>query len=245
MKKKLKIDAVTFWGIVFIAVAMVLFVAVGFFKLPHIQEWYEQYEHIIVRFQERIINIDNKLWIVLIVMLLYLFKAFIPFPVYPASFLLIIISIVFDFYVSVIINIVGFIILFCAKYFWGKKFGCGVAGKLLSKYHKIWNIIEHEGNGNPWLLTVFRAIPAFPINSVSCLYGSMDFSFWKYILLSVTGYMPKLISYTIIGRNVFNPLSSAFILPIALLLLFSGLSMVGVNTLVDAINKKINSKKIS
>ena len=243
--KRLKIDAVTFWGIVFIAVSLVLFVAVGFFKLPHIQQWYEQYEHIIIQFQERIINIDNKIWIVLIVMLLFWLKAFIPFPIYPASFLLIIISIVFNLYMSLIINFAGLSILFCTKYFWGKKFGCGLTRKVLTKYDKVWNIIEHEGNGNPWLLTLFRAIPAFPINSVSCLYGSMQFSFKKYTLLSLTGFMPKLISYTIIGRNVFDPLSSAFIVPIALLFLFSGLSMVGINTLVDAINKKINSKKVS
>ena len=106
-------------------------------------------------------------------------------------------------------------------------------------------MISKDDNGNPWLLVVFRLIPTFPINSISSIYGSLEFNRVKYLLLSIAGFLPKLISYTIIGRNAFEPMSQAFILPIVVLLMFTGISMIGINELAELINKKINSSEIA
>ena len=60
--------------------------------------------------------------------------------------------------------------------------------------------------------------------------------------------MPRLISFTFVGRNVFDPLSPSFLLPIMIILFLSGISALSVNgiwTTVEKIldyarNKKIN-----
>lgn len=225
---------------VLIGVAVVLFCAAEFFKLPHVQQWYEQYDHVMISFEEYIVNLPNKFGIFVIIMLLFSVKALLPFPLYPISFLCVLTSVVFNVYLSLLINTLGLVLLFSVKYLWGKRLGSGFAGKVLPRYKKAWGIVEHNGNGNPWLLVGLRAIPSFPINAVSGLYGSLDFGYVKYLLLSILGFVPKLAFYTIIGRNVFNPLSSAFILPIAILILFSGISMISINMIVDAINRKVN-----
>lgn len=241
-KKRIKLDVVTIWGIVLIVASATLFCAIEFSKLPHVLQWYEQYEHTILDFQTKIVQLDNRFWIFIIILLLYFLKSVIPFPLYPASFLCVLTSIVFNTYLSLVINLLGLVLLFGTKYFWGNNFGSVFVKKVLPRYEKLWSIIEHEGNGNPVLLVVSRAVPSFPINAVSSIYGSLGFSFLRYIFLSIIGFAPKLVFYTIIGRNVFNPLSSAFLMPIAILLLFTGMSMIGVNKTIEFISKKINLK---
>jgi uncharacterized membrane protein YdjX (TVP38/TMEM64 family) len=57
-----------------------------------------------------------------------------------------------------------------------------------------------------------------PINGISGIYGSLDFDYGKFVLFSVIGFLPKLISFTIVGRNVYDPLSAGFLVPIMILL---------------------------
>ncbi|MCD7828805.1 MAG: hypothetical protein LUG85_09780, partial [Clostridiales bacterium] len=99
------------------------------------------------------------------------------------------------------------------------------------------NIIESEGRGNPWVLLIFRVIPGFPVNSISKLYGAMNFPYWKYILISVGGYLPRLASYIVIGRNVSNPFSLKFSVPLILLCVFSGLALLIMYIAWDTIDK--------
>lgn len=242
MKKngRFHLNSITVGGMVLIGVAVFLFCLSGFFKLPHVKLWYEQYDHIMIELEQRIVHMPNKLWVFIIIMALFALKALLPFPIYPISFLCVVTSVVFSTPLSLAINTLGLVLLFTVKYFWGKRLGSGFAGRILPRYKKAWGIVEHNGNGNPWLLVGLRVIPVFPINAVSGLYGSLGFDYRKFILLSVLGFVPKLTFYTIIGRNVFDPFSSAFILPIAILILFSGVSMICVNMIVDAINRKSN-----
>ena len=74
-----------------------------------------------------------------------------------------------------------------------------------------------------------RLFPCIPINSVSQLYGTSDIGYWKYLVVSLLGFSYKLFSYTIIGRNVYDPLSAKFMLPFVFLFLFSGFVLLGLN----------------
>ncbi|MGN1102178.1 MAG: hypothetical protein ACI4RG_08305, partial [Huintestinicola sp.] len=51
--------------------------------------------------------------------------------------------------------------------------------------------------------------------------------------LSLLGYSPLIISYTFIGRNVFNPLSTAFLLPLILLFLLIAVSMLAISKIMQ------------
>ena len=99
-------------------------------------------------------------------------------------------------------------------------------------------ILEAKGALSPVLLFVFRLVPSFPINTISQLYGSMEYTYWKYILISLAGFAPKLLSYSFIGRNVYDPLSWSFILPIVVLLVLSGLSILLLNWSLELIEQR-------
>ena len=51
------------------------------------------------------------------------------------------------------------------------------------------------------------------------------------------GYAPKLFSYTFIGVYVFDPLSVKFFVPIIVLLIISGVTVLGVNALINYLEK--------
>ena len=54
--------------------------------------------------------------------------------------------------------------------------------------------------------------------------------------------MFRILSYTIIGRNVFNPLSASFLLPIILLCFISGSILLGLFYVLDAAENNRNAK---
>ena len=100
-------------------------------------------------------------------------------------------------------------------------------------------LIQSDGKGNPALLVALRLVPGVPVNSISGIYGSFDFGYPKFIIFSVIGFMPRLISYTFVGRNIFDPLSGKFLVPIMLILFFSGVSAIFINGIWISVEKTV------
>ena len=172
---------------------------------------------------------NDKVSVLLVIIFLFAFKAVFPMYLYPLSALCAVTSAVFPAYFSIPINVVGLILLYSLKYYWGTKVGAKGVQTLLQKSETVQYLIEKDGKGNPWLLSLFRLVPGIPINLVSKLYGAMGFEYRKYVILSLIGYSPLLISYTFIGRNVFNPLSAAFIVPFILLFTLVSISLLAIS----------------
>ena len=61
--------------------------------------------------------------------------------------------------------------------------------------------------------------------------------------LSAAGFAPKLLSYTFMGTNVFDPLSSAFLVPLVIALTISGASLLCVNLIWLLVEKSVSSSK--
>ena len=78
-------------------------------------------------------------------------------------------------------------------------------------------LVERNQVGSAVVLFFLRLFPCIPINSVSQLYGTSDIGYWKYLIVSLLGFSYKLFSYTIIGRNVYDPMSASFLVPFILL----------------------------
>ena len=228
-------------GIILIIVGLVLLVLAILFSLDGFTDRIRAIQAKLNEFEMFVASLPYKWLVLLAVLLLFCSKAFIPIPI-PTICL--ISGIVFPSQWSFIINIVGISILLTIKFFWGKRFGPGAVGKLYSKNEAITSVLESKaGRGNPWLLFGLRLIPYAPLNMVSQIYGSMNCEYDKFMLISLLGFMPKLLSYTIIGQNVFNPFSLAFILPIVILLMLSGVSLILFNLILEAIQKQKNTAK--
>gem|GEM_PF-66962 len=209
-------------------------------ELTEIQEGYLNFKQRMIELEESIAHFGNIGYMIVAILLLFALKSVITLV--PISATCILSGFLFPFYLALIINVIGISILMSIKYYWGKKLGGGNISKFVKRYPTVLEILEHNGSGNPWILFVFRLVPSFPVNSISQLYGSMNFNFRNYLLISIAGFSLKLISFTIIGSNVYDPLSSAFIVPIIIILFISGISMLLVNGIISITTKHTADK---
>lgn len=231
-KEKARSRALNISAFVCFALSVVLLIMLQLLKIESIAEWYSRLTEILMDFEKTIENLDNRWIIILVIELNFLAKSVIPWV--PISCICVISGVVFHWPIALVINISGLIMLFTVRYLWGKHLGGGNAEKILAKYKKAYAFIDLNRYGSPLMLFGFRFIPCLPINSISQLYGSLEFSFAKYLIISLVGFSYKLFSYTIIGRNVYDPLSAKFIVPSIMLFFISGIVLLMINGVIHA-----------
>ncbi len=240
-KSKQRRKFLFFAGLILVIAGLLIEVLMISLRYEQLWTWYTGMREMLIELENRITSLDRSFEFVLVIMLLFFIKAF--FPIYTTSTVCLITGIVFPIYAAIPINIVGIGLQFTIKYFWGQHFGAGYAWKLLMKNDSLKNALLSGGNGNPALLFAIRLIPFVPINLVSSIYGSFSFGYKKYMLISLLGFLPRLVSFTIAGTNMFDPLSVGFLLPVMLICLLTGitcLSANGVWNLVDRFVKFYN-----
>lgn len=238
IKKNIKKRILSFMGLVCIVVAVLAGVVMFLLRYDELWRWYDLTQQKLSELETIIQNIPQKGLFVLAIILLFAVKCFIP--IYPTSTVCFLTGIVLPIYQAVPVNIAGFLVMITIKYFWGFRFGGGMAWKLISKWEPLKQLILKDGRGNPWLLAGFRVVPGISINTISSIYGSMNFGFGRFLLLSAIGFMPRLVSFTVVGRNVFDPLSIGFLLPVMVVALISGFFLLSADG-VQVIVKKIIS----
>lgn len=200
-------------------------------QLAGINAWFLRVELFIARF--------DKLAAVCVILLLFLLKTLIP--VIPFSVLFIGSGLVLSVPVAASVNLLGFAMLVSLKFLWGRRFGGGGAYKLVLRSKRITKFLDFKGDGNKWMLVFFRFIPFIPVGTVSTAYGGTDISFWIYVFLSVLGFLPRLISWSVLGCNITDPFTAGFIVPIIVLLILSGFSLILLNLILN--RKEVNNEK--
>ncbi len=236
LKKKQKQKKILlFGGLILIALSLAIAVLLVSLQYEELWRWYSAIRKQLVDLEERIAAIEQSWLFISAVLLLFAVKSF--FPIYATSTVCFLTGIVLPMYLSVPVNVIGFGILLTIRYFFGKRFGAGNAWKMISKNEKLRTLMLQDGTGNPALLIALRLVPGIPINSISGIYGSFNFGYWRFILLSIIGFMPRLISFTFVGRNLFDPLSAGFLVPIMLMSFFTGISMLSVNGVWNAVER--------
>ncbi len=220
LKKADRTQWFKFFGTLLLVLAGILCALLAVMQIEELNRWYETWQQQLVQLEERVAGMGNRGLVVAVVMLLFTLKSVFPPITIPA--ICMISGMVLPWYFALLVNIVGVAWLMTIRYFWGKWFGGGHTFRLVRQSDIVRSLLESKGTGNPYLLFTFRLIPAFPVNSISRLYGAMQFPYRNYLFISLGGFMFKILSYTVIGRNVFNPLSASFLLPIILLCFFSG-----------------------
>ena len=237
-KKRNKTYALNFIAFICFVLALCLIVLLRVFNHESFIRWYSKYVDTLAFYEEWMLTYGATLTSVLLILLNFLLKALLPW--FPIACICVASGVLFEWYYALIINLVGMIILFTTKFYWGRRFGGGNAEKILSRYETAYEFIDESRLGSGVVLFFLRVSPCIPVNSVSCLYGSTDISYNRFIILSALGYSYKLFSYTLIGRSVYDPASASFIVPLILLLIFSGmmlLSLSGALQLKNMINK--------
>ena len=230
-----------FGGLILVALSVAVGVLLFSLQYEELWLWYTQVKHKLADLEEYILHIDIMWQFVGAVLLLFAVKSF--FPIYATSTVCFITGIVLPMYVAIPVNILGFVILLTIRYFWGKRFGAGNAWKMISRLDIAKRLIQQDDKANPALLIALRLIPGIPINGISGIYGSYEFGYPKFILFSLIGFLPRLLSFTFVGRNVYDPLSSEFLVPIMILLFLSGISLLSVNGVWITVEKTVEYAK--
>lgn len=228
-------------GFALLISAAAVSVVVYLLRYDQLWLWYNVYQEKLLEAEQFIQSLGISWKFVLTMLIAFLVRTFIPFL--AVSAICVLTGAVLPSYWALIVNFLGIIIMMSIKYFEGMKFGSGNAWKIISKNERARKIIESSGKVNKALLFALRLIPGFPLGSVSRIYGSLRFPYWRFILLSAAGFAPKLLSYTFMGTNVFDPLSSAFLVPLMIVLTISGASLLCVNLIWLLVEKSVSSSK--
>ena len=204
-------------------------------QFEELWRWYDQIKYNLTQLEEFIMSLDKTWQFFGAVMILFAIKSI--FPLYPTSTVCFLSGVVLPSYIAIPVNILGFVMLISIRYFYGKRFGAGGAWKMIRKSRKLRKLIQQDGNGNPALLIALRLMPGVPVNGISGIYGSFKFNYAEFLMLSLIGFMPKIISFTLVGRNVYDPLSAGFLLPMIILLFLTGVSLLSVNGIWTTVEK--------
>ncbi|MCM1365317.1 MAG: VTT domain-containing protein [Faecalibacterium sp.] len=230
-KKSNRSNILNFAAFICFTLALVLLVLLRLFQIESVVVWYNKYTDTLASYEQWIQSNGTSLFSVAMILANFVIKAIIPW--FPISCICVAAGVLFPWYYAILINVAGLVLLFTIKFFWGRRFGGGNAEKILSKYDNAHEFIDSSKLGSKMVLFIARLFPCLPINSISQLYGTTSISYWKYLLVSLIGFTYKLFSYTLIGHNVYNPMSASFILPFVFLFLFSGIVILALNGVIS------------
>ena len=170
---------------------------------------------------ETIINYApaNPYLAALFLILLYGVKSLSIF--FPVIVLYIAGGFLFPPYVAILINLVGIIVEFIIPYFIGKRTGAEKLTELSNKHKTLAEITMHIKNNNFFISFFLRIVSALPGDVVSIYLGAKNIPFGTYLVGSVLGTMPGLITSTLIGTSITNPASPMFWVNASLTVLLS------------------------
>lgn len=209
-------------GIICFIVAAVLIAVVIVMHIDKVQVKYEQYLGVLDEFEQKVTNMDNRWLIMIVILLLYILRSL--SPIYPLPILWIISGMVFSPIHSFLINLAGMSLINAFRYYTGVQMGEGYWNKVIKRHEELVPIFDVNAKINPFVLLTLRAVPIFPYNTVSHLYGTFGYPFVKYMLLTAAVLIPRLIPYSFLGNSVYDPLSSGFYIPLTVIMVFTGIS---------------------
>ena len=133
-------------------------------------------------------------------------------------------GIMFPLPVAVLVNILGTGVMVSIPYYIGKKDGMQAIDRISRRFPKtalIKNFQEQNDFIFPFLV---RLAGILPCDVVSLYFGACGTDYPKYLLASIAGMLPQIITFPILGTNVSNIKSPEFIIPASIdivLMLFS------------------------
>ena len=192
-------------------------------SLQDMYAWFERIENYIAGY--------DKLAAFGLIMALFAVKSVVAFI--PFSVLFISSGMVFSAPVAMAVSVLGFALLISVKFLWGKKFGGGNAHKLAVKSKSITRFMDLKGKGNKWMLVVLRFVPFVPVGTVSRAYGATEMKYLPFVGLSVLGFLPRVVLWSFVGSNIFDPFTPTFMAPIIVLLIISGISLLIWDAVLD------------
>ncbi len=156
----------------------------------------------------------------------------------PIVLIYIAVGTIFPPIAALIINTAGAAIVMTIPYWLGYNYGAGLWGTLLSRFPKVENFIKSREHSSWFVSCLPRTIIFVPLKTVSAYLGSLKIPFNKYLLGSLLGLFPLLVSVTLIGSNITEPKSPGFIIS-AIVAAVSAWLSIAVYVLLERRSKRI------
>ncbi|MEZ3421275.1 MAG: hypothetical protein K1V95_05070 [Eubacterium sp.] len=225
--------------IILITVAILVLLAICLYKQPSLAVRFEAVIKWLSKLEHAVADLDTHIEILICLFALYIAKCQLPIPM---GVLCLISGMVFSLPNAIILNVAFLAFFFIVKYIEGHWIGGGWAMMILNirkiRFLKQW--VMFRGSGNPYILVVSRLVPSIPLGMISKLYGSMNYDFIYYLVLSVLGFMPRLYIYTRIGSVLYNPFSKEFIVLIMIIVAFTGITSLVFNIFYGIRSRQMN-----
>lgn len=225
--------------IVIVTLALLVLLTLALINHTKIESRYHALINFLDTIDKSVVRLDTEWEILICIFALFIAKCQLPIPM---SFLIAISGMVFPLNQALLINAVFTLFFFTVKYVEGIYIGPGWVAALLSikRMHFIRDWIQFKGNGNPYVLTVTRMIPAISLSMISKYYGNLRYDFVNYSILSLIGFAPRIYIYTKLGSAYTNPFSPQFIIPLIIIVAFTGITSLVFNIFYGIKSRQMN-----
>lgn len=142
-----------------------------------------------------------------------------------SGFLFIANGILFPLPSAIMLNVLGACIMISLPYWIGKQVGKGVIDHIVRKYPKA-EALKGIRTSHDFIFSfVTRAINILPSDILSLYMGAIGTGYKEYLAGSILGMLLPVITYPIMGTNITNPKSPAFLISLGIQVLVSAISI--------------------
>lgn len=210
--------------------AVSLMVLTFILSLPVVQKNLGEINAWLIRIEIYIAGYD---WIkaLFLISLMFLLKSVVP--ILPFSVMFISAGMVFPMPIAIIISTCGVSLLCATKFYWGRRRGGGGVHKIASRSRRVTKFMGFGEKGNKWMLGILCFIPIVPIGALSRAYGATRMRFDTFLKTNLLGIMPRIVLWSFVGVNIFEPFTVGFIAPFIILLVISGVSLLILDVLLQ------------
>lgn len=212
------------------AVAILLAVITLIMSTKAAEGGWAEFLNALDKLQEFVQDLPNKWIIAIAILVIYALKSFVPIP-FP--FIMIMTGVIFDSYLAVSLNVIGFSITLSIVYWFGRHVNAGMAVQKLNKFENVREMLKRDGKTKLGVLFLIRLVPSVPINMASKFYGGIKFPYLKFMMASIAGYFIKLWTYSVMGGNIAQPFTWQFMAPAIILLVVSGTAIFITNVVLE------------
>lgn len=136
-------------------------------------------------------------------------------------------GILFPLPAAILLNVLGAAVMVSLPYWLGRRLGGDVVGRIVEKYPKAAAFRQLQTGHELLFSFIARAVNILPSDIVSLYMGAMGISYRKYLSGSILGMLLSLITFPIMGMNIANPGSPAFLWSIGIQAAVSAVSIGG------------------
>ena len=125
-------------------------------------------------------------------------------------------GILFPLPAAILLNILGAGIMVSLPYWLGRRAGGGMIDRITEKYPKVSALRRLQTDHEFLLCLIARMVNVLPSDILSLYLGAVGIDYRKYLAGSILGMLLSLITFPILGMNLTDPRSPAFLISIGI-----------------------------